>query len=500
LQLELLAGDGLEYRKIFMRRGLNIAPGSKARHSLSEYLQTVTPALKVLCVSKTGWHGKNYITTTESIGAESTEPIIFQSPSANFTESGKAGTLESWQQQIAKYCIGNSRLLLAVSAGFSSVIAKPLSIEGGGFHFRGRSSTGKTTALHVANSILGQPELIRRWRATDNGLEGVATSCNDSLLCLDEIEELSAKAAGSVAYMLANGSGKQRANRNGESRAAQQWRVVFLSTGEIALSDHIKAGGNTVRAGHEVRIVDLLADTGHHGIFEDLHGFDGGADLSRHLVEAAEQNHGHALEAFIKKFVENREQALKVLRPLIERIAKTITPPNADGQVQRVASRFATVAAAGELAAMWEIVPWSEGEAMEGIDACFKSWLSERGGVSSQESTEAIKQVRKFIEQHGSSRFSIRAEDKIINRAGFIKTKGDEKYYCILPVTFREDVCKGLNHKVVAEALQTHGHLLPEGDSDNGRPDRKERPPEGKSSQRVFVISESILSGEDATC
>ncbi len=82
-------------------------------------------------------------------------------------------------------------------------------------------------------------------------------------------------------------------------------------------------------------------------------------------------------------------------------------PKEADGQVLRVANKFALLAAAGELAIKWNILDWQ-------TDACFYScrklffkWLDSRGGVNSEEDLQAIERVRSFIEQYASSRFAL---------------------------------------------------------------------------------------------
>ncbi len=189
------------------------------------------------------------------------------------------GTVESWQEHVARYAIGNSRLGLALSTAFAAPLLYPTGSESGGFHFRGGSSTGKTTALHVAGSAWGGGGIrgfIRTWRATSNGLEGVAALHCDALLCLDEIGQVDGRDAGQIAYMLANGQGKTRAGRSGETRPAAEWRLLFLSSGEISLADKIAEDGRgrRIAAGQEVRIVDIAADAGAGlGIFENLHGF-----------------------------------------------------------------------------------------------------------------------------------------------------------------------------------------------------------------------------------
>ena len=66
-----------------------------------------------------------------------------------------AGTLEQWRDSVAALCTGNSRLTLAVSAGFAAPLLYVTGDESGGLHFQGASSTGKTTALNAAVSVWG---------------------------------------------------------------------------------------------------------------------------------------------------------------------------------------------------------------------------------------------------------------------------------------------------------------------------------------------------------
>src|SRR5437773_8552249 len=97
---------------------------------------------------------------------------------------------------------------------------------------------------------------------------------SDALLCLDEMGQVNGREAGEVAYMLANGTGKSRAARDGSARRAARWRVLFLSTGELSLADKMNEAGQRARAGQETRLVDVPADAGSGlGLFEKLHTF-----------------------------------------------------------------------------------------------------------------------------------------------------------------------------------------------------------------------------------
>jgi uncharacterized protein (DUF927 family) len=73
---------------------------------------------------------------------------------------------------------------------------------------------------------------------------------NDGLLILDEISQIDPAAAGDAAYLLANGQGKARAQRNGMAGTSQRWRVIYLSAGEESLSSIMSRAGKKSSAGH----------------------------------------------------------------------------------------------------------------------------------------------------------------------------------------------------------------------------------------------------------
>ncbi len=492
MPMDLLRGDGAEYRGALLSMGLQISTMTKARNLLTQHIQTAKVEARARCVERTGWHDGSFVMPNKTIG-NNIEKIIFQSAANTQSTFKQKGTLAAWQEHIAKPCAGNSRLVFAISAAFASPMLEVTGMESGGVHFRGDSSTGKTTALRVASSVWGGLDYLQRWRATDNGLESLAAQHSDCLLVLDELSQVDPKAAGEVAYMLANGSGKVRSIRTGAMRDTASWRLLFLSSGEAGLTEHMALAGRKPKAGQEIRLLDIPADAGRgFGVFDTLHEHIGGAAFSKVLNDAVAKYYGVASIAFLSKLVENLDKINTHVKKLQKEFTDKHLNGDAGGQANRAALRFALIAAAGEIATVWGITGWQQGEAIKAADTCFKAWLTQRGGTGNAEEKAMLAQVQRFFELHGESRFSDWARPtsdskehapKTLNKAGYRKhfdakeadgqpiftgevyKEGEEKKYrdtefFVYAETFRTDICAGYDYKVIQKLLDKHGALL----------------------------------------
>lgn len=489
MPMTLLAGSGEDLRRELLRLGLQISPSTKARNHLAAYLTTARPELRARCVDRTGWHDGVFVLPDQTIGGAS-ERVIYQAETIS-RQYSQAGTLEDWKAHVASMCVGNSRLVLAVSAAFAAMLLNRAGAENGGLHFVGSSSTGKTSALRVAGSVFGDSDYLQRWRATANGLEGLAALHSDALLILDELAQVDAKEAGEVAYMLGNGTGKTRATRNGGAKQRKTFRLLFLSAGEIGLSQHMREAGKKVRAGQEVRLVDIPADAGAgFGMFENLHGHESGAAFATSLSDASATYYGNAAIEFLRTVAdqENFEALPGVLRDLKAQFVAENLPDGASGQVYRVCERFALIAAAGELATHYSITGWPEHDAENAAAKCFAAWVEQRGGSGDHERQAILAQVRQFFEQHGESRFASKNgndQSKTVNRCGFREMSHDSTRYFVLPEAFRTDVCAGLDSRSVVKSLLDAGWIEPDAD---GKPQRREYLP-GMGRTRCYVFN-----------
>lgn len=492
----MLSSDGGEYRAALLNMGLRISTMARARNLLTQFIQSRAPEEYASCTDRIGWHGAAFVLPRETIGDEA-ERIVFQSDNAVENTFKIKGTAAQWRDRVGALCAGNSRLVFAVACAFAGPLLRPAGMESGGFHYRGDSSSGKTTALKLAASVNGGASYLQRWRATDNALEAIAAQHSDCLLILDELAQIDPKTAGECAYMLANEQGKARATRTGSTRTRQAWRLLFLSAGELGLADHMAEGQKRARTGQEVRMADISADAGAGlGAFEFLHGYPGGAAFAKQITQEAQAVYGAPGRAWLVWLTANASTLKATIKASADALAAKLIPENSSGQVERVGARFALVGAAGELASKAGLTGWAPGESERAATSCFTAWLAARGGNGNGEIVAMLRAVRRFLETHGEGRFAMwhrSADDhapKTLQRAGVrrmlnaqgepIKTNsqhgaefgermpatlgdGVSYEYFILAETFRAEVCQGFDYVAVCKVLLDHECLVPDG-------------------------------------
>jgi uncharacterized protein (DUF927 family) len=184
-------------------------------------------------------------------------------------------------------------------------------------------------------------------------------------------------------------------------------------------------------------------------------------------------------------------------REFIAGFVAEVVPSEADGQVRRVARRFAVVAAAGELARKFGVVRWPEGEAMDAAAKLFREWLAARGGIEAAEIAAGLAAVRQFIESHGTSRFAPWGDpDRVVNqRAGYRRHVDGRISYYVFPETWRNEVLPGYDAGRIARELGRRGMMKVGAD---GKPQVKERLPD-KSERRVYLLLPTLTDDGEAT-
>jgi uncharacterized protein (DUF927 family) len=493
-------------------RGFRIEPLPGEIGWFKKYLVACMPGREAVVTARCGWlNGAvgHYVLPDRVIGAPDGKPIHYTGPAEGFV---RLGSLSQWKHHVAQPAEGNSRLMFAIMVPFGAALARLLGEQSGGFHFHGKSSSGKTMTLHVGASVHGAE--VKTWRATENGVEASCVIHNDGCLLLDEIHMADPKLVAEVAYQAMNGTGKARMTADRRAEPSAKWIILLLSSGENPVADYIASGnGNRaiVQAGQQVRIVDIRADAGAGlGIFDRLpEGFSNPAEAADALREAAAKYRGHPLPVFVAGLIGRSDLPQLVERLNRERrlwVQKQVRP-DADGQVVRVAQRFALVVAAGRLGVEFGVLPWEAEDVDWAVRQIFRAWLAARGNQRPAEVNAVIVRLRELIARHGASRFQRLAEpqtldgesrrderEKVIDRAGFVRPGEDE--YLIFPEVWQREVLRGLDSGGVHKALLKSGILRGDRDGKASTPVKIDGKP-----KRLYVVDAGALDREspDAT-
>ncbi|MGZ4954400.1 MAG: DUF927 domain-containing protein [Methylobacter sp.] len=431
MPMELLRGAGDELRGELLAAGVEIDQKNRAR--LSEYLQWNTPKKVITAATRTGWTSKGgaFVLHDRIIG---NEEVHFQSESLAADGAARSGGDYRQWQAMAALCVGNPVLIVSICTSLAGALLVKVHRDSGGIHWVGDSSIGKTTALCVGASVWGGDDFKRTWRATSNGLEGVAALLSDTCLCLDEINEADPREVGAIVYSLGNGTGKTRATRIGSARSVHRWRLSLLSTGERSITAMMHEGGKQAKAGQLVRLLNIPAAR-QFGVFDNLHHFADGREMADYFKTECAKHYGHAGVKFIEYIIKQGNADFGGTLAAIEQQF-----PHSDTQAARAASRFALYAMAGELAIEAGIISWPQGSALEACKLMFAEWQVMRG-TGATEHKQILQNVSDYLLKHGDTKFTDKSspdEKPRADRAGWYTDKPGGRVYLFSSAALKE--------------------------------------------------------------
>ena len=505
LKGKLFASCGKELREILADAGFICPQSLNGRRALSELISYWKDCPIIEHATQLGWVGESFALPEEIIQPLGCEKNIMLSMHDQNHLVRKQGTFDGWLE-IPFLAEQSSRATFAICTAFAAPLLRIFHMKGGGFHFSGQSSRGKTTIIKAAGSVWGgggEDGFARTWTMTTNGAEGLVADHNDILLPLDELTKVSPDQAAEIIMLLANGQGKARARRDGTSAPAQMWRVLFLSTGERTISHQLElAGGKThMTGGIGARVPDIPIEVSPGVSFENFKPFCDSGELVKKLVALSDSHYGHAGPRFIRYLID-KPTAIDSAKSNYAKQQRDLTSPDDDPQVERVADRFALVSAAGLLAIDAGVLPIKPDSVIHATERCFNDWKAQRGGNKSEEELAARQHLKYFFDVHGASRFEPLKCDKnnggetevlrdahvppVRDRCGYRTEEEDGAYkYFILAESWRTAVCGPHSTELVAKIAKDVGALeLGEG----GRNQKKVRLPDYPDGIRAYVL------------
>lgn len=243
----------------------------------------------VYSVSHLGWVGKDFKTFLPFVKSDiicdcegETKKMIDY-----YSENGN----QSAWLEMAKKCRKNDIVKIVMSASFASVLIKMVGINGFITHVYGDRGKGKTVLLMLAMSIWGNPDLGKLTNSINNtlfALEYKASFLQNLPFSGDELQNINKYEINNDAliYMIANGSGKGRGDRDGTIVSQSNWALNMITTGEDKITK------DNSHSGSKVRCIEIEND-------EDIFDLNTITDL----VNTIKENYGFAGREFIKYII-----------------------------------------------------------------------------------------------------------------------------------------------------------------------------------------------------
>lgn len=408
---DLAAENQKTLQRELAAKGAGLIP--KYADEVFSYLYKQRPTTTYQCLTSTGWHTldngitKVYASPHAIYGTNA--PTVRYIP--NRVHPAHKNIYPSCDLSTQKLMVGNmctqsSVLLFTIGHALSALMATPLNRDCLSVHWYGSTTSGKTTTLQVAASIMGNGSApntdpdktsVQTWNTTSNGLELLATGFNDMLLAVDELGVNTGKELGQDLYKLFNGVTKARMNPDGSQRQQETWRVSIVSSGELSTEQMMKGpnGKNPIKGGQVIRCNDIPADK--VLVCAEENDIASYGDKLKNNTSQYFGAYGHAMLQYLAEVVNNTEKLSK-LEAECKSVEASILTPELSAPQKRSIKRMGLVKLALLKAIELGFIDITEQQAHKAIMDIRKQWLENSAVISDLD--RAITKLRNFIRQN----------------------------------------------------------------------------------------------------
>ncbi|WP_348944014.1 DUF927 domain-containing protein [Chitinibacter sp. FCG-7] len=466
-QVAALPSSGIGEREgwaLLNSKGLAVSSNRRAREKLADYLHTEGDTTRYAITQQSGWQYGAFVLPTGEVIGEPERQIFYPAAATYRPAFTPKGTSQSWRDTVGALAKDNPLVMTVVACSLAGALLEHIgATEGFGLHLHTETSSGKSTCGDVAASVWGNPkQIMQSWDGTNIGLTNSAEFANSMMLYLDEIGAGDARKMGSIIYTMLNGVSRTQGRKDGGNRAKRQWLMTLVSTGEVAMSQYLNEGGQTVRGGQEIRLLDMPADGGLYRAFDCIHGCADGGAFSTELKAAARANYGTIGREFVAWLQCNPDKVAPCVEVITGRMLAEL-PSHAAPLVRRASHKFATLAAALVLASESNLTGWTAEESFQAVCTSWRRWLSVFG-LASRDDERLIEQADRALSAAQYGRFVLlpigEHEPVLQNLMGYkrISKEGDSVFF-VLPHSFKDEVTKGYELKKACAVLHEAGML-----------------------------------------
>lgn len=273
------------------------------------------------------------------------------------------GTRDEFLSQIRRFLLQSDFLVLAYVAALLPSMASRLGRSSSfGLNFAGESSTGKTTALVLAHSLLTEASerSLFNFNAPPVHLTNRLISFGGLVNPFGDLKAANEKGRQAVeklqttVFNSASGKGRDGPTSGFETPS---FSIPFLSS-EKPMSQLFRDGNVDYEGGDAVKLIDIpVPNRSEGGIYNRKWEEETSANLAAELKSLIERQHGTILPAWIKYLSSIRIVGLDFSRAISKiEFMKFVDKPT-DGAHDRIADCFCLLYAAGDLASQVGLIP-----------------------------------------------------------------------------------------------------------------------------------------------
>lgn len=380
-------------------RKLGAAVTTKASADAIQAAIDAPPQRHARHAAQPGWYrgGQTvYVRPTHVVGAQTgLVSVLPPRPQPNKKRQivfADAGTLEAWQQEVARRARRSTRATLMLGVAFAGPLVRVLGMQSFGVNLYGETKAGKSTAQVIGGSVigLGTEEALPNCKATLVGLDQIAITCNDGALFINEAGLLGHGAyntLGPMIYGLSGGKDKARAGESvyASDAATSGWALVYALSSENSI-EALAAQINTTRqGGEEARCLDVPAvHSGNATIFDrrppgltDEEFTAWAHQQMAKLRTACKANHGVVFDTYLRGLMDMGDQLKLKAQTYVDEFVACLHLRNAEGAVNHAARNFGALYAGLRLAMDLDVLPppWRALSVRRAVKVCFRDGL-----------------------------------------------------------------------------------------------------------------------------
>ncbi|WP_455543958.1 DUF927 domain-containing protein [Intestinibacter sp.] len=324
------------------------------------------------------------------------------------------GSYDKYLDMIKKDIIGNTGLEFILATSLASIllayIGEELNLNSMIVHLVGNSSMGKSTALRLAISCFGSPNkdksLFGSYNSTNNALMKKLEGLKGIPYAFDEISSSNTENFSNLIYNIANGTSKQRLNKESVLITNRNWLTTIFSNGEKSI---IRASNKN--AGIAVRVIEI-----------ENYPWTKNAEHAEKINKIISNNYGFLAEKFAKFiFSEGKEEVIKGFEYYKDYIKEEIEKCNIkDNMLDRRCNYYALILESAV------ILEQMESSIKIDIDKVIELLISiEKKSIKHRNlSKSAIDFIKDYVQKY-KNKFDGQGGTKSYEILGTIKDKGD---------------------------------------------------------------------------